>query len=276
MANHNIISIPTGQLFQLDGRVALITGASGHLGKSMAYALAEAGAFVFLNGRNRDKLDEMVAEMKARGLQATTAVFDVTDAQASEVMFSQILRNHDRLDILVNNAFSGKTGTVETAAVEDFDSAYEITVTASFRLTRQALPLLKKAALQNTGGASVINIATMYGIVSPNPAIYGDSGYNNPPYYGAAKAGLIQLTRYFACHLASSRIRFNCISPGPFPWPEISQTQPEFYNELCRKNPMNRIGYADELKGAVLFLASDASSYVTGINLPVDGGWTAW
>jgi NAD(P)-dependent dehydrogenase (short-subunit alcohol dehydrogenase family) len=116
----------------------------------------------------------------------------------------------------------------------------------------------------------------MYGMVSPDPRIYGNSGQNNPPFYGAAKGALLQLTRYAACHLASHKIRVNAISPGPFPAGNLQESNPAFYKELCNKNPMNRIGHPDELAGAILFLASDAASFVTGINLPVDGGWTAW
>ena len=116
----------------------------------------------------------------------------------------------------------------------------------------------------------------MYGTVSPDPAIYGHSGANNPPSYGAAKAGMIQLTRYAACHLAADKVRVNCISPGPFPVEEYLERDPAFREQLSRKNPMHRIGDPSELTGPLLFLASDASSYVTGINLPVDGGWTAW
>jgi len=112
--------------------------------------------------------------------------------------------------------------------------------------------------------------------VSPDPRIYGHSGANNPPYYGAAKAALIQFTRYAACHLAEHRIRVNCISPGPFPSKKYLERDPEFRERLSAKNPMGRTGEVDELQGPLLFLASDASSYVTGANVAVDGGWTAW
>jgi NAD(P)-dependent dehydrogenase (short-subunit alcohol dehydrogenase family) len=116
----------------------------------------------------------------------------------------------------------------------------------------------------------------MYGSVSPDPSIYGGSGANSPPYYGAAKAGLIQLTRYLAVHLAHLRIRVNCISPGPFPAPRYLESDADFHEKLKARTPMGRTGDPDELRGPVLFLASGASSYVTGINLAVDGGWTAW
>lgn len=276
VAGKDINSPAVNKLFRLDGRVALVTGAAGYLGKSMAYALAEAGAEVILNGRDQAKLEELADQMKTQGLEVLTSGFDLRSESAVRDFIAGVNDKYGRLDIIVNNAYSGITGTVETAKPEDFSASYEIAVTAAFRLIQTALPLLKKAAGENYGGASVINIASMYGTVSPDPEIYGDSGSNNPPFYGAAKAGLIQLTRYLACHLAGSKIRVNSISPGPFPPQDIAVKNPEFYQKLCGKNPMRRIGRSDELRGAVLFLASDASSYVTGVNLPVDGGWTAW
>jgi NAD(P)-dependent dehydrogenase (short-subunit alcohol dehydrogenase family) len=130
--------------------------------------------------------------------------------------------------------------------------------------------------LRQSKGASVINIASMYGTVSPDPAIYGDSGLNSPPAYGPAKAALIQLTRYMACHWGTQNIRVNAIAPGPFPRDEFQRSQPAFTERLAAKTPLKRIGRAEEIGGAVTFLASDAASYITGAVLPVDGGWTAW
>jgi NAD(P)-dependent dehydrogenase (short-subunit alcohol dehydrogenase family) len=262
--------------FRLRGRVAFLTGATGHLGKSMARALAEAGAHVVLNARNRDALEALAAELRSHGGSSSIACFDVTGEAATEASLDQIADKHGRLDVLVNNASAGRPGTFEAATAADFDQAYRVNVTAAFHLLKLSLPLLKEAAKQTTGGASVINIASMYGSVSPDPSIYGFSGANSPPYYGAAKAGLIQLTRYAACHLAPDRIRVNCISPGPFPSANFLERDPEFGARLAAKVPLGRTGSPNELQGPLLFLASDASSYVTGVNLVVDGGWTAW
>lgn len=264
------------RLFDLKGRVALITGASGHLGKSMAAGLCEAGAEVILNGRRIPELEETARTLTRQGCRVSVAPGDVSQPEAVKALVKDLSRRHSRLDILVNNAHSGETGTFLNASWEDFRAAYEVSVQASFLLTQQALPLLAKAGKISRGGASVINISSMYGMVSPDPSIYGKSGYNNPPFYGAAKAALIQLTRYAACHLAPSHVRVNSISPGPFPPASIERTQPRFFKELCRKNPLSRIGRPDEMTGPVVFLASDASSYITGTNLVVDGGWTAW
>jgi gluconate 5-dehydrogenase len=193
--------------------------------------------------------------------------FDVTDFQRAASIIGEL----DRLDILVNNAAPIHVATIETVPASAFASAAGGIVEAAFVLSQAALPLMRAR------GGSIINIASMYGTVSPDPGIYGSSGFNNPPQYGAAKAGLIQLTRYLACHLAPEGVRVNAVSPGPFPVREkLAKEQPEFLEALERKVPMRRVGHPDELAGVAVFLASDASSYVTGANIPVDGGWTAW
>jgi NAD(P)-dependent dehydrogenase (short-subunit alcohol dehydrogenase family) len=262
--------------FRLDGRVAFLSGATGHLGKSMAKALSAAGAHVVLNARHQDALEVLAAELINGGHQASIACFDITDESAAKAQIANIGEKHGRLDIIVNNASSGRPGSIESATAEDFHQIYRVNVIAAFQLLQLSLPLLKESGKRTPGGASVVNIASMYGSVSPDPSIYGTSGANNPPSYGAAKAGLIQLTRYAACQLASDRIRVNSISPGPFPPAQFLERDPEFGACLSAKVPMRRLGDPRELQGPLLFLASDASSYVTGANLAVDGGWTAW
>jgi NAD(P)-dependent dehydrogenase (short-subunit alcohol dehydrogenase family) len=266
---------PAPRLFRLDGRVAFVSGAAGHLGRSIASGLAESGAHVILNGRGAAVLGDLRDSLVEEGLSASVAAFDVRDAEAVQRGFAEIEAEHGRLDVLVNNAYAGPTGTLETATPEDFQSAYDVAVTGAFRCFAAARGLLGSAAAK-AGHASVVNVASMYGWVSPDPRIYGTSGMNNPPFYGAAKGGLLQLTRYMAAHAAAEGIRVNAVSPGPFPPDRVRTADPDFHRALREKVPLGRVGEADEMKGAVLFLASDASSYVTGINLPVDGGWTAW
>jgi NAD(P)-dependent dehydrogenase (short-subunit alcohol dehydrogenase family) len=254
-------------LFSLAGRVALVTGGAGHLGRPVCHGLAEAGARLLINGRDAAKAEDLAAELRCLGHSAQALPFDVTDHDRA----AKIIGGLDRLDILVNNAGPIQTGSIETAAPTAFASAAAGIVEAAFVLTKAALPLMR------VRGGSVINIASMYGMVSPDPNIYGSSGFNNPPQYGAAKAGLIQLTRYMACHLAPDLIRVNAVSPGPFPPRDrLAKEQPDFLRALELKVPMRRVGRPDEMGGVVIFLASDASSYVTGANIPVDGGWTAW
>lgn len=266
---------PGERIFRLDGRVAFLSGAAGHLGSAMAAALAQAGAHVVLNGRREEALAPLRDALAERGPGASIVAFDVRDTAAVERGFAQVAERHGRLDVLVNNAYAGPTGTVTSSTPDDFQAAYDVAVTGAFRCFSAARPLLAKAAEQ-AGHASVVNIASMYGWVSPDPRIYGDSGMNSPPFYGAAKGGLLQLTRYLAAHAAAEGIRVNAVSPGPFPPERVRARDPRFHDALRTKVPLGRVGEAEELRGALLFLASDASSFVTGINLPVDGGWTAW
>jgi NAD(P)-dependent dehydrogenase (short-subunit alcohol dehydrogenase family) len=264
------------RLFQLQGRVALITGATGHLGASMSAVLAMAGATVIVNARNRTAAVQLAETLKRQGHQALAMPFDVTIERSVERAVATIDKEFGRLDVIVNNAYAGSSGTLANSKAADFSRAYRISVEAAFRIVQLGLPLLRKGAATSGSSASIINIASMYGVVSPDPRVYGSSGANNPPFYGPAKAALIQLTRYLACHLAMDSIRVNAISPGPFPSDAASGRNREFIAELSRRVPLGRIGHPVEIAGPLLFLASDASSYVTGANLAVDGGWTAW
>jgi NAD(P)-dependent dehydrogenase (short-subunit alcohol dehydrogenase family) len=264
------------QQFRLDGDVALVTGATGHLGSVMAEALAAAGAHVLINSRRQQAADDLADSLRRRGMSASAAAFDITDANATGDMVRQLSAQHAHIDILVNNAHAGRPGPISEAIPSDFSGAFSGAVESPFFLARQLLPLLEIAGRRRRGGASIINISSMYGSVSPDPAIYGDSGQNSAAYYGAAKGALNQLGRYLAVHLAPRGIRVNTLSPGPFPGTSTRQNAPEFVARLASRVPLGRVGDALELCGPLLFLASPASAYVTGANLPVDGGWTAW
>jgi NAD(P)-dependent dehydrogenase (short-subunit alcohol dehydrogenase family) len=264
------------QLFRLDQRIFLLTGATGHLGKALAQGLCEAGAHLIINARSQANLENLAARLKKQGHQISLAPFDISDEAACRKAISSIGSRLGALDGIINNAYGGSPGTLEAAQVKDFELSCRQNIIAPFVLMHQALPLLKEAGQRHPDGAAVVNIASMYGMVSPDPRIYGDSGSNNPPFYGVGKAGMIQLTRYLACHLAEWNIRVNSVSPGPFPPPTIEPEKPELYAHLCNKTPLHRIGRSRELVGPVIFLLSPAASYVTGVNLPVDGGWTAW
>jgi len=268
-------STPALDLFRLDSRIAFITGAAGHLGRSMAKGLAEVGMHVILAGRNEEKLRTLADELLIEGLKASVVVVDVRDGESIKRAFTRVAEEHRRLHVLINNAYEGGSGTMETSSAESFARAYEVAVIGAFQCIVAAKPLLKAAVLE-TGHASIINIASMYGIVSPDLRIYDVQGDSNPPFYGVAKAGLLQLTRYAACEYATEGIRVNAISPGSFPNPAIRSRHAGFYERLCTKIPLGRTGEPEELKGAVVFLASDASTFVTGANLVVDGGWTVW
>jgi NAD(P)-dependent dehydrogenase (short-subunit alcohol dehydrogenase family) len=263
-------------LFSLENKTVVLTGASGYLGAAMARGLAGAGAELILQGRDVKRLKQCAEAAQNLGSRVHTIEADIATADGCAELIDFVADRIGHLDVLINNAYSGEAATVASSTREQFESAYGLAVTTAFDLVQKALPLFERGVVRSKQSASVINIATMYATVSPDPRIYGDSGQNNPPFYGAAKAGLLQLTRYLACHLAPQQIRVNAISPGPFPSGNLQESDPAFYQTLCSKTPMNRIGLADEIVGPVLFLASNAASYITGANIAVDGGWTAW
>jgi len=262
-------------LFRLDGKVCLVTGGAGHLGAAMSTALAEAGGHVCVLGRTKTTLAGLVERLTDRGLSAEAIASDVTMAEDVKSLVADLKKRHRKLDVLINNAYAGRPGVMANSKVSDYVNAIEIAVASAAELVNAADALLRNA-VQTNGDASVINISSMYGMVSPDPRVYGQSGMNNPPHYGAAKAALLQYTRYAAVHLAPQGIRVNAISPGPFPPETAQQRDPAFAAALIQKVPMGRLGKPEDLGGAVVFLASSASRFVTGANLPVDGGWTAW
>lgn len=259
------------RLFRLDGRTAFVSGGAGHLGRAMVTALAAHGAHVIVNGRNAARLSAFEAEMNSAGLNVSTACFDMMDFAASRAFFGRL----ERLDVLVNNAVTVEPGRIESQTPEAFDTAYRSAVTAAFEAMRGAERALE-AGVAAAGHASVINIATMYGRVAPDPRIYGESNLNSPPAYGPAKAGLLQLTRHMAAHWGPRAIRVNAVLPGPFPNPSIQAAKPDFAKALAARTMLGRIGAPEEIAGAVTFLAGDGGRFVTGAEIAVDGGWTAW
>jgi len=261
------------QRFSLEQRRVLVTGATGYLGQAMVRGLAELGAAVLVHGRDARRVEETVDSLRERGLDASPAVFDLNDDEAVRNWFAEYGEN--ALHGLVNNAYAGGAGAIETATEDDYRNSYEISLVAAHRLLQQALPCLR-AAVRECGGASVVNIGSMYGMVSPDQRVYPGKAAANPPFYGAAKAALLQWTRYAACEFGAEGIRVNAISPGPFPSESVQAANPEFVKTLAGKVPMGRIAQADELQGPLSFLMSDAASFVNGANLVVDGGWTCW
>ncbi|MGZ8475187.1 MAG: SDR family oxidoreductase [Candidatus Limnocylindria bacterium] len=242
---------PPLERLRLDGRVALVTGAAGQLGTAFCETLREAGATVI----GADLEDG-----------PGTVALDVTDLASVEGVISSVRQDHGRLDVLVNNAGIGVYTPLAEREPEDLARVSAVNLSGTVLCTRAAAPLMEQH------GGAVVNVGSIYGVVSPDPRIYGTSGRNSSEIYGATKAGVIQLTRWFAVHLAESGIRVNVISPGGV----FAEQDPEFVREFERRTPLGRMATADDLQGALLYLASDASSYVTGQNLVIDGGWSAW
>lgn len=258
-------------LMDLSGKVAIVTGAAGWLGSAMSRALAEAGARLVVTSR-----DGAIAEAFAAGLPGAGHLglaFSQGDTDSIPAFVAQVVARMGQIDVLVNNAYGGPACDIDTAAADDFDQAYHTGVTAYFLLARDVALHLRGRGV----GGSIINIGSMYGVVASYPDAYDGLGVNSPPNYHGLKGGLAHLTRHLAAYWAGDAIRVNCLSPGPFPkMPDIDEAHPGFIERLEAKVPLGRMGRPEELKGVVLLLASDASSYITGQNILVDGGWTAW
>jgi NAD(P)-dependent dehydrogenase (short-subunit alcohol dehydrogenase family) len=255
------------QNFRLDGRTAFVSAAGGHLGSVMTRALAQAGAHVIVNGRDDAKLAVFEGQLRAEGLSVERAAFDIADIAAVRTFFTGC----KRLDILVNNAVSMQVKGFSVLEPADFAVTYASAVTAAFEAVRAALPALKEAVAA-AGEASIVNIASMYGQVAPDGRLYPARDGQSPFHYGPAKAALLQLTRHLAAELGPQRIRVNTLVPGAFP----ARIDGELAAKLADRTMLGRLGTAAEIAGPLLFLASPASSYMTGAALNIDGGWTAW
>jgi len=260
------------ELMSLRGRTALVSGGAGYLGLEICRTLAELGANVVLASRNGEKCvaaaSQLTAEARGSGRIVGRAL-DVLDSASASDTIAWTVKEFGGLDILVNNAWSGNKNSWES--IDDKDWAYDINMSLNsvFRMVKQAYTHLSERR------GVILNVTSMYGHVAPDYRIYDGKEFANPPSYGAAKAGVLQFTRYLASFLAPYNIRANCLSPGPFPH-EPTQKHTAFMEKLSGKNPLNRIGQPHEIKGAVALLCSDASSYMTGQNVCVDGGWAVW
>lgn len=261
---------PTVQeLFDLSGKVALITGGTGHLGSAMARALAEAGASVVITSRDAKRAQAAasalprVARTKHHGV-----ALDQMDAVSVERGFTQAMKLAGHVDVLVNNGHEPLANDWTTVTAEQFTRQLA-NATGYFLLAR----LVREHAVKRSAPASIILLGSMYGQVGSYPDAYEGAVPASPVAYHALKGGIIHLTRHLAVYWARDGVRVNCLSPGPFPTEKANK---EMVKRLCTKLPMKRMGQPHELKGAIVFLASDASSFMTGQNLTIDGGWTAW
>jgi len=255
--------------FRLDGRIAFVSGGRGHLGQAMTRILAEAGAHVLVNGRDPAALHAFAEDFRSQGLAVEAVAFDAHDVEKIRRFFGGL----KRLDVLVNNIRFMQAKTFGQLEPADFAATYAATVTTAFESVRAALPALRQAVAM-AGEASVINVSSMYGAVSPDARLYDKPEQQSPFHYGPAKAGLEQLTRHLAAELGPDKIRINALVPGAFPQP--GKMPPGLEPRLAGRTMLGRVGRSEEIGGPLLFLAAHASSFVTGACLTVDGGWTAW
>jgi gluconate 5-dehydrogenase len=264
------------ELFNLTGQVAVVTGGARNLGFDMATALAEAGADVAICSRTLDSAQKSAKSLaQDTGRRAIGYACDVREEQQVEKFITDVLADFGKIDILVNNSGNVFQCTednhlIENRPLEGWLETVNTNMTGSFLMAKHVVAKAMKPAKQGT----IVMIGSVAGMGGKDRRHYTDTGFVGCPIdYEAAKGGVINMTRDLACQLAAYNIRVNCISPGGF---ERGQPQ-KFIEQYNLSVPMKRMGQdGKEMKGAVVFLASQASSYVTGINLPVDGGLTAW
>jgi len=258
---------PVKDLFCLEGRVALVTGGTGNgYGSQAVQALAEAGATVYITSRDLSRVQQTAEILRDKGLDVRGLTLDLECEHSISCVVDTLVSQTGCIDILVNNACSNHFESFETVSLKDWNQVLAVNMTGTMLISRAIAPHMQK----NKGGV-MINLSSIYGVVAPDQRIYGESGTNSPLVYGMTKAALIQMTRYLATFWAP-RIRVNCLTPGGL----FNHQDEQFVSQYVAKTPLARMAGPNDLKGAVLFLASDASAWVTGQNLVVDGGWTAW
>jgi NAD(P)-dependent dehydrogenase (short-subunit alcohol dehydrogenase family) len=270
---------PPGPSFQLRGKVALVTGALGFLGREHCRALMAAGAEVVVTDLDADGCRRYAADLELSVAGRALGVeLDVTRAESVLAVRERVLGTFGRLDVLVNNAaidhkFTPEAGdsAFENYALEEWQRALDVNVTGVF-LCCQILgtPMAERRV------GSIINIASTYGVVAPDQSIYrkpdGSQTFFKSAAYPATKGAVLAFTRFLAAYWGRSGVRVNALSPGGV----LRDQESHFVDSYASRTPLGRMASPHELRGALVFLASDASSYVTGANLLVDGGWTAW
>jgi NAD(P)-dependent dehydrogenase (short-subunit alcohol dehydrogenase family) len=267
--------------FDLSGRVAIVTGGAGLLGAEFCRTLAEAGAQVVVADIQSQAVNTVAGELKAAGYGCRGIPTDITSPSAVRTLVAETLESWGRLDILVNSAAldpkfdpqhprAGDLGEFESYPLEAWQQALDVNLTGMFLCSQAAVvPMLAQ------GSGVIINLCSMYGLVGPDQRLY--ERQDRPPqfkpvYYSVTKAGVLGFTRYLAAYYAGHNIRVNALTPGGV----FNDHDETFLQAYAARSILGRMARRDEMNGALLFLASDASSYMTGANLVVDGGWTAW
>lgn len=264
--------------FNLSGKTVIVTGGTGILGSRYCRYLAEAGARVIISDLDQAKCNALAEEVsEITGTMAIGAAVDLSDENSVVQWAIEVIKKCQRVDVLINNAATKSPhffAPLEEFSLEDWNKVMSVNVTGLFLASRE---IGRHMAEQGRG--NIINISSIYGIVGPDQRIYEGSWYeqmggaiNTPLIYSASKGAVVAMTRYMATYWGAKGIRTNTLTPGG-----VSSGQNKTFDEkYSAKVPLGRMADADEMVGALLFLASDASSYVNGQNLIVDGGWTAW
>jgi len=252
--------------FRLDDKVALVSGGAGLYGKQIVESLAEAGAKVYVASRNRKALDKCVDGWRDLGLDVLAETLDQSSEESIQTLAARIADHVGGVHILINNAVARPVNDWSCSA-EAYESSMRTNATGVFLMTRTF-----GEQMAENGGGSIINIGSIQGMVGPDFTLYEGLDMSAIPDYFFHKAGMLNLTRYAAAKLGPLGVRVNTISPGGL---DAGDTDPQFIRRYAARTFLGRMGNHTDLKGVVVFLASDASAYITGVNIPVDGGYTA-
>ncbi len=254
-------------LFRLDGKVALVTGGAGIVGKHISSGLAQAGATVVIASRDLAHSQSYAQALLSQGLSIEAETCDFSIEESIRQLRERLDLRYGRLDILINNAVARAGKDLDQVTAFDWEATMRLNSTGLF-LTCKIFAELMRAQ----GSGSIVNISSIYGMVGPDFSIYQETPIHNSAAYSFAKGGMINFTRYLASYLAPFGIRVNCLSPGGF---QTEETPARFVENYSRRTLLGRMATGEDIQGAAIFLASDASRYITGQNIAVDGGWTA-
>jgi len=251
--------------FSLKGKVAIITGGAGLYGRQIVEALAEAGAKTFIASRNLAALEKVAEIHRKRGEDVTALKFDQGNEQSACALRDRVMKEVGKIDILVNNSVARPMNGFADK-IENYAESMRINATGLFSITRAVGDVI-------LSGGSIINIGSIMGLIGPEPANYRGTDMNGfYPEYFFHKGGMVNLTRFLASYYGGKGIRCNCIHPGGFQTEKMPEA---FVRQYCERTCLGRLANEKDLKGIIVFLASDASLYVTGANIPIDGGYTA-
>ncbi len=251
--------------FRLNGKTAVVTGPAGKYGRQIAEALAEAGANTILASRNLDAISKQAEEFRQKGWNAVSHQLDQADAESVQQLLDFVLKEYGKVDILVNNAVTRPMGDW-SAPAENFAESMKVNADGLFLMVRTF-----GESMAEKGGGSIINIGSIQGMVGPDYTLYEGLDWGMPPDYFFHKGGMLQLTRFAAAKLGPRGVRVNTVSPGGM----YTGQDEVFVKRYSARTFLGRMANDTDLKGIIVFLACDSSAYITGANIPVDGGYTA-
>jgi NAD(P)-dependent dehydrogenase (short-subunit alcohol dehydrogenase family) len=258
--------------FRLDNKIIVVTGGAGQFGKPISEALAGAGAEVIIASRDEAKCREYAGELKTKKLKAEGMALDQGKEESIRFFVETVIKKYGHIDVLVNNAVTREgCRDLDVITGSDLETSQQVNYTGLLLLTQAVLNTM---TLRKKG--NIINIGSIQGAVGPNFRVYGNTGMSSGITYTFEKWGMVGFTKWIANYYGKYNIRANCISPGGYGPGIRAGNKTEFMDNYRRLTPLGRFAEDEDIKGPVIFLASDASSYVTGHNLMVDGGWTSW